>query len=292
MLFLKGPKAAARFLAFSPNGRFLASAGERDKVISVWDGCSGQLRGSLEGHPAPVTALAFAQVTGLLASTDRAGHVRTWEPISCNPHSAPAVPGGFCLTFSSDGRWLAVGQCQRRGYAIQLLDMGSEAVGSVLQGQDQVIYCMAFSPDGQTLACGTEDGVNLWDATSGAFRTQLRRLTIVRAAAYTPGGDELAFAEARGVTLWDTTTGSTRSFLQGQEGLVTSVAFGPGGRLLLSGAWGGTVRVWDVRTGRNLTAYEWGIGQVYAVAISSDGMRAAAAGPQGIVIWDLDDLDP
>src|SRR5690349_12163660 len=106
MLFLKGPRATARFLAFSPDGSLLASAAEHDQVISLWDGYTGQPRGFLEGHPAPITGLAFAPATDLLASTDRRGHVRTWDPAACRLLSAPPVRGWGCLAFSPDGRRL------------------------------------------------------------------------------------------------------------------------------------------------------------------------------------------
>jgi WD40 repeat protein len=284
MLFLKGPRATARFLAFSPDGRLLASAGEHDRVISLWDGCTGQPRGSLEGHPVPITALAFAP-TGLLASTDQRGNVRTWDPVACRLLSAPSVRGSFCLAFSPDGRRLAVGQ----GKTVQLLQVAPEAAGPALPVQDPVMYSLAFAPDGRTLACGALEAVYLWDTAAGKLAARLGRQAAVRALAFAPGGTELAFAEARGVTVWELATGKTRSALEGQEGLVTGVAFGPGGGVLVSGAWGGAVRVWDVRAGRCLAAYDWGIDRVYAVAISPDGMRAAAAGHGGIVLWDLDE---
>jgi WD40 repeat protein len=150
-------------------------------------------------------------------------------------------------------------------------------------------YCLEFSPDGQALACGTEESAWLWDLAGARAVARLQRPAVVRAVAFAPGGDELALAEGRGVTLWQTAAGKARTALEGEEGLVTGVAFTPGGRVLVSGAWGGTVRVWDVKVGQCLAAYQWGIGRVYAVAVSPDGMRAAAAGHEGLVIWDLDD---
>jgi WD40 repeat protein len=289
MLFLNGPRARARNLALSPDGRLLASAGELDAAISLWDGCTGQPRGSLEGHRAPVTGLAFDPATGILASAHRWGHVQLWDPVTCQPLSSPAVRGGFCLAFSPDGRWLAVGQGGQRGYLAQLAAVGRDQAGPVLPGRDQVVYCLAFSPDGRALACGTEEAAWLWEPAAGRAVARLQRPAVVRAVAFAPGGDELALAEGRGVTVWRTATGETRPALEGQEGLVTGVAFTPEGRVLVSGAWGGSVRVWDVRGGRCRATYAWGIGRVYAVAVSPDGMRAAAAGHEGIVLWDLDD---
>jgi WD40 repeat protein len=147
---------------------------------------------------------------------------------------------------------------------------------------------VAFSPDAQALVAGTEEGADLWDLGRGEVRARLRGAA-ARAFAFTAEGATLAVAEGRRVTLWEPGSGRTRGALEGPDGLVTSVAYGPGGGLLLSGAWGGAVRLWAVRSGRHLAGYEWGIGRVYAVAVSADGMRAAASGHRGIVIWDLDD---
>jgi hypothetical protein len=48
------------------------------------------------------------------------------------------------------------------------------------------------------------------------------------------------------------------------------------------------VRLWDIDSGRQRAAFDWGIGKVYAVAFAPDGMRAAAGGQQNIVVWDVD----
>jgi len=60
MLFLKGHEATARCLAFSADGRLLASAAETGKAVILWDGLSSRRRSSLAGHAHPITALAFA----------------------------------------------------------------------------------------------------------------------------------------------------------------------------------------------------------------------------------------
>jgi WD40 repeat protein len=72
--------------------------------------------------------------------------------------------------------------------------------------------------------------------------------------------------------------------------MVTSLAVAPGDELLLSGGEDGTVHCWEVNAGRPAAVLNWKIGQVHAVAVSPDGMLAAAGGGKGLVVWDLGDL--
>jgi WD40 repeat protein len=70
---------------------------------------------------------------------------------------------------------------------------------------------------------------------------------------------------------------------------VTSLAFAPDGRTLLSGSFDRTVKTWDVASGREQSSFDWQLGRVNAVAFAPDGMTAAAAGQSGgIIIWDID----
>jgi WD40 repeat protein len=69
-----------------------------------------------------------------------------------------------------------------------------------------------------------------------------------------------------------------------------SVAFDPHGKRLVTGGINGTVAVWDAATdGPPLTTFQWGVGPVYAVTFDRDGLRAAAAGHYGAVVWDVDE---
>jgi WD40 repeat protein len=290
VLILQGPGARARRLAFSPDGNLLASVAEEAHEVWLWDAVSGQSRGCLAAHQHPVTCLAFDPAEGLLASGDRWGRVCLWEPASGRLRSDWPLMRDLlvCLTFSPDGQHLALGSG-----AIRLLaTTAGQAAGLLaslfsLASGDQVIYSMAFSGDGRTLVAGTEGGAVVWDLAARRQRARLRKMWPARVVAFGPGGT-LALAACGGAVLWDLSSGETRAAVEGQEGMVTGMAFGPGGRVLATAAWQGAVRLWDVVSGRLLTSYDWGIGTVQAVAFSPDGMRLAAGGDRGLVIWDAD----
>jgi WD40 repeat protein len=69
-----------------------------------------------------------------------------------------------------------------------------------------------------------------------------------------------------------------------------SVAFDPRGRRIVTGGIDSTVAVWDATSdGPPLHTFQWGVGPVYAVAFDRDGLRAAAAGHSGAIVWDVDE---
>jgi WD40 repeat protein len=92
---------------------------------------------------------------------------------------------------------------------------------------------------------------------------------------------------AGGVKIWDVETGGVRN-LTGHLAPVSSVAFSPDGKLLLTGGQAGEMKLWDVATGTPRTTL-WGRprAEVWALAYSSDGKPFASGSDDGTIkLWD------
>ena len=110
-------------------------------------------------------------------------------------------------------------------------------------------------------------------------------------------GSSVSADASNTVCLWDVKTGRQLKRFEGHSGPVSSVDFSPDGRLIASGSFDGTVRVWDTADGQQKEVFSdegWktrkGLQQagIYVVAFSPDGKFIASGGRDGtVVLWEL-----
>jgi WD40 repeat protein len=210
------------------------------------------------GHTATVHNVLFTPDGKELITVADDRTVRFWDVASGAPLRVlrpPAGGGGLgrltAAALASDGRTLAVaGEGLPDGKpCIYLIDPAAGRIDRLLRGHGDVIYALAFSPDGKRLASASKD---------------------------------------RTARLWDVATGRGEQVLQGHTGSVAAVAFAPDGGRLATASFDGTGRVWSLATGQVETVLGGHAKAVHAVAWSPDGRTLATGTEQAIRLWTPD----
>ncbi len=159
-----------------------------------------------------------------------------------------------------------------------------------LVGHSHAVTSVAFSPDGATLASGSEDKtIEMWKLDAGKrWYTLTGHSDWVTSVAFSPDGAILASGgRDKTIQIWDLNKGKWWYALRGHEDRVYAVAFSPDGQVLATGSRDKTVQLWNLNKGRPMSALNGHAGGVEAVAFSPGGeFLATGSRDKSLQLWD------
>lgn len=138
-------------------------------------------------------------------------------------------------------------------------------------------------------ACGTIGFVDIafnFDETSRFLGTKILSIPVT-APPFSPDGNIVAKTEARSVILWDVATRQALKTFEGPDSQLLSLAFSPDGKILAGGSVSGTIKLWEVATGKEMQTLN-GNGPIPAITFSPDGKILASGEEDGSIrFWEV-----
>ncbi len=292
-----------RVVAWSPDGRYLASGGD-DGQLLLW-GTDGVVRQRVV-HPAAVTALAWSPESGRLV-TGAANQVTFLSAFSGtilarSTHDHIATVTGLAWT-AHNQQQVVSGALDQRAIVWQTTQYQPQ---TIFTRHTAPIEAVSWAVDGLTIASSSHGGVvRVWNAESGREVHPLyqdARLPM-RAAALAPIGMQLAVGGDDGVIrLWQgllcqkTGVGNGEPIcldvpnrLQTSRSPIRSLAWSPNARYLASGSDDGSFSIWAPAKAQELLltmAVQPG-SAVHSLAWSPAGNQLAAAAGKTVIVWNL-----
>ncbi|MFC1764274.1 protein kinase [Planctomycetota bacterium] len=287
---LRGHEGMVTSVSFTPDGKQAVSAGAG--TIKIWDVNVDREIKRFLGQGSIVRAIAFSPDGKRLVSRGYNNRVKVWDVVSCGEiMTFIEGEGRFfrnSVSFSPDGKKIALLN-KIKGIVIRDAETGHET--TTLGNQEELVRCLAYSPDGKRIVSGSyDDGkLKLWDVIQGEeIMTFSGGGPKISSVAFSPDGKQIVSGHRNGkVKVWDVASGTELMYLVGLTGIANKVTYSPDGKRIASSCQGLMAKIWDAATGKELKTLR-GHGDIFtSIAFSPDGRRLVTGSRDGTAkIWD------
>jgi len=279
-------------VAHLPDGRRIVTCSS-DGSLRLWNLESGIQIGNDwrdDGNEAIVWSIALSPNGKTIASGSHDGKVRLWnvetEKVVAKWTGHTDIAMSLC--WSVDGERVVSGSNDR---TIRVWDVesGDTVLGPIKTGHKEV-YAVIYSPDTTKIATGgyNENALKIWDAKTGNLLSTIKLDSIVHSLAWTSDQQKLITGTNSSIRIFDTATWQQIAILKGHTEDVFSLSLFQNDRLLASGSWDDTARLWNLDMNLPVGPPIEHPSTIQSAAISADGkLLVTGCDDENAYVWDI-----
>ncbi|MCP4544671.1 MAG: hypothetical protein GY832_46820 [Chloroflexi bacterium] len=284
---LKGHTDWVTALAVTPDGHRVVS-GSHDTTLKVWDLRTGACEHTLEGHIRRVETVAITPDGRQAVSGSEDSTLKVWDLQTgvCERTLMGHMQRVLTVAVTPDGQRVVskAGGGLGSPTELKVWNLQTGKCESTLKESNRLI---SITPDGQRIISASARTLSVWDLHTGDCERTLRGLggDTIGVVAVTPDGRRVVFTTGKlreQLQVWDLQMGRCKHILKEHTEQITSVAVTPDGQRAVSTSNDGTLKVWDLQTGKliaTFTAEE----SIRSCAITLDSLTAVAGSSGGHV---------